>query len=316
MTAPTETMKSEKQIPLDKVVGEFDALFETDRLDKDPAMSRFLPKVYDAIGFDWKTFFEPEFCQRFNGVMIKGLENVGSIFCAAFPASEVLQQFMEQSTLGDVLFLHHPINMECGNPGETTGKGFLAIDPKMLQAIKDKDLTVYTCHAPMDCISEIGTNAAIVTALKAQVVKEFLPYGNGNAGRIAIIEPVDLESFQKQVMQIFNIPKLDLAGKKVDRVTKVAIVAGGGDDIDAMQEAEREGCDVYLTGEIHSYHSGEWGEENTKKVDAYATTSSMALVGVSHAASEFLVMKTQMVPWIEKNLGISAVAIPQSEWWR
>lgn len=311
-----ETMKNERQLPLDKVIGELNILFETDKLDKDPAMSQFLPRAYEASSFDWRSFFDTEFCQRFNGVMIRGAENVGCVFFASFPTPEVLQQFIDRSEGGDVLFIHHPIDLECGNPGETLGRGFLPIAPETLQAIKDKGLTVYACHAPMDCTSEIGTNGAIVSALGATVDKEFLPYGNGNAGRIVTVPTTDFGTFQKEIMRIFDISKLDVAGKKIDSITKVAIVSGGGDDVEAMKEAESNGCDVYLTGEIHSYHSGEWGRENTEKVNAYAATSNMALVGISHSASEFLVMKLQMVPWVEQTLRLRSVAIPQSEWWR
>lgn len=49
---------------------------------------------------------------------------------------------------------------------------------------------------------------------------------------------------------------------------------------------------------------------------AFAATTSMSLIGVSHAASEFLVMKTQMVDWFTQNCDVKAMTIPYSHWWR
>ncbi|WP_212774330.1 hypothetical protein [Polycladomyces abyssicola] len=48
----------------------------------------------------------------------------------------------------------------------------------------------------------------------------------------------------------------------------------------------------------------------------YVPTTSMSLIGVSHAASEFLVMKTQMRHWFERECGVMTVLLEQSYWWR
>jgi hypothetical protein len=42
----------------------------------------------------------------------------------------------------------------------------------------------------------------------------------------------------------------------------------------------------------------------------------MALLGVSHAAYEFLVMKNHMVEWFRKECGVFAEALPEAHWWR
>jgi hypothetical protein len=41
--------------------------FKVKELDKDPGFSKFIPMVYDPIGFDWKNYFEQDFTKRFNG---------------------------------------------------------------------------------------------------------------------------------------------------------------------------------------------------------------------------------------------------------
>jgi putative NIF3 family GTP cyclohydrolase 1 type 2 len=303
-------------IKLDKIVDALTTLFEVNDLNSDPSMSRFLPTVYNSIDFNWEVFFAPDFVQRFNGLMIRGDQEVANIYCAVFPTPEVISRFISEAQNGDLLFLHHPIDLQCGSPDGIIGQGFLPIDPKDLIKIKEKKCSVYTCHAPMDTNKEIGTNEAIVEALEARVIDEFLPYGNGYAGRICEIESIGTNKLVEKTKKIFSIPQVDFAGKRLNNIRKIAIVAGGGDDMDAMKESEQMSAQAYITGEIHSYHSGEWGKNNTERIDQWAQETKMSLIGVSHAASEFLTMKIQMVPYFRTEFNINADVIQQSIWWR
>ena len=45
-------------------------------------------------------------------------------------------------------------------------------------------------------------------------------------------------------------------------ITKIAIAAGCGDNVYAMEEAEKMGAQAYLTGEVHCHIDNEYGKEN------------------------------------------------------
>jgi hypothetical protein len=47
----------------------------------------------------------------------------------------------------------------------------------------------------------------------------------------------------------------------------------------------------------------------------YAAVSTMSLIGVSHSASEYLVKKTLMKDWFERNFAVETILIPQEKWW-
>ncbi len=83
-----------------------------------------------------------------------------------------------------------------------------------------------------------------------------------------------------------------------------------------MQEAEQAGCDLYLNGEIGHHVQHEYYAARRAEVREFANNTTMALIGVSHAASEFLVMETKMKTWFIENAGIQAVTIPEKHWWR
>jgi putative NIF3 family GTP cyclohydrolase 1 type 2 len=301
---------------LSELVGQLDTFFAVKKLQTDPAMSVFLPQVYNAIDFDWQSFFEPDFTSRFNGLMIKGNSPVSTVFCAVFPTPEIIEKFIITARCGEMLFLHHPIDMEAGIPGQRMGAGFLPINPDHLEKIKAKGLSIYACHAPLDTHDKVGTNTAIVEALGGTLIDSFFPYGSGFAGRICEIDPLNTDALIGRLKIIFDVPFLDFAGVKKTKITRLGIIAGGGDDAEMMNYVEGKNCQALLTGEIHTYHSGEWGKENNSKIEKYSQETKMSLIGVSHASSEFLVMKTQMIPYIENTFNLKAEVIPQSIWWR
>ena len=60
-----------------------------------------------------------------------------------------------------------------------------------------------------------------------------------------------------------------------------------------MALAERLGAQVYLTGELHVRIDGDYGRRKFADVRAFGGTG-MTLIGVSQAASEHLVIETQL----------------------
>lgn len=299
---------------LSQVVNALDSFFKVKELKKDPSMSRFVPMVYKQ-NHKWKKTFEPDFQKRFNGLMVIGADKIQTVFTASFPHDEILQKFISQSATGDLLFLHHPIPLESGDPKGNLGRGFLPINSILFQKIIKMKLSIYSCHAPLDYNQNISTNRAIAQALQATIESKFLPYGNGHAALIAIINPISTVGLITKLKQIFGIPYVDFAGKNLDRITKIGIVAGGGDEVEYSQMSREKGAQAYITGEIFSHYNSEWGKQNTAKLQEYAKTVDISMIGVSHAASEFLVMKTQIPEWFKEKYEISVIPLAQSKWW-
>ncbi len=105
---------------------------------------------------------------------------------------------------------------------------------------------------PLDCHDEIGTNASIVRAFHARVKKGFVQYGLGFAGRIGDIMPIGLDELVSKGKEFFSVERVEVGGAKPASITQVAIVAGGGDDVEYMEEAERLGAQVYISGEWYT----------------------------------------------------------------
>ncbi len=278
-------------------------------------MREWVPRVYAAAGYDYTQKFEPGFCSKYNGLMLRSGSYVEKIFCSAFAAPDVLQRILDSKVHDAMLFLHHPVDLE------VCGAGFLPIPLDVISALEQRRISIYSCHAPLDCHAQIGTNAAIVQALGVKVEKEFVRYGIGYAGRIGTMEVQDTDLLLKRIRDIFCVSRLEVGGCLTSEVKRIAIVAGGGDEIGHLRQVQENSCDMYLTGEWYPRYTPQ--DEDVRlhvarlkeEIASFTQNLKMVLVGVSHAASEHLVMKTQMKEYFEKK-GLSVEAVPQRDWWR
>jgi hypothetical protein len=204
---------------------------------------------------------------------------------------------------------------------EVAGAGFLPIPPQDLEALKANGISIYACHAPLDCHDEIGTNASIVEAFQVQVEQSFAQYGHGFAGRVGAVTPVHLDELIARGKKVFGVGRVEVGGAEPPSITRVAIVAGGGDDVELMEEAEALGAQAYITGEWYTRtmpsekSERAWAEANRAACQAYAKSTGMALLGFSHAATEFLVMVVQMSGYFQRK-GLPVECLAQSDWWR
>jgi len=281
----------------------------------DPAMKHWIPKACARTDYDYREVFEAQFCDKYNGLMLNAGEDVKRVFCSAFATPDVMKSIFDSSTTDALLFLHHPLDME------VCGAGFLPIPWSVLAELKKRRVSVYSCHAPLDCHDEIGTNTAIVQALGVSVEKSYIEYGIGYAGRIGTIEREETPPLLKKIREIFGVSRLEVGGCLNAEVKRVAIVAGGGDEPQYLKQARDNSCDMYLSGEWYPRYTPEDDEGKERvarmneEISEFSRNSRMILVGVSHAASEYLVMKTQMKNYFEEK-GLPTTAIRQRNWWR
>jgi hypothetical protein len=98
-------------------------------------------------------------------------------------------------------------------------------------------------------------------------------------------------------------------------IARIAVIAGGGGDVEFYREADRLGADCLIAGEVTSKIDNDLGRRRQAEIDDYLLTTDLVAIGLSHAGSEYLVM-TEIAPFIERHLGILAEAVPESNWWR
>jgi putative NIF3 family GTP cyclohydrolase 1 type 2 len=301
---------------LQTLVDDLDRLFDLAGAPPDIAMSRYVPRVYAEAGVDWRRWATPGFAEKFNGLMIRGRPHVGQVFAACFPSEEVLDQWLALARPGDLLVTHHPIDVRNGHPDGRWAQGFVPIGSHHLAAITGRKLSLYAMHAPMDTSLEVGTAAAIVEALGGTVEDGFWPYGKGFAGLLCRVPPLSSAELVAAAGRIFKVDPVEVAGPQRPVIERIAVVGGIADKVDEMAAAEQSGAQAWLTGEIHVRIEGEYGRRKYADVRAFAARTTMTLVGVSHAASEQLVLRTQLSRWFAGRHGLQPHLLDEPQWWR
>jgi len=81
-----------------------------------------------------------------------------------------------------------------------------------------------------------------------------------------------------------------------------------------MASAENLGVQAYISGEIFNRIDNDYGRSRYSDVKSYIEKTKLSLIGVSHAASEYLVMKIQMQQFMKDNFDITTILLPMKKW--
>ena len=297
----------------------------TARLD-----DRFRPAAFDEHD-GWDFAFGPGeraallkraaagFAATFNGLMLAPAAGAGTpvdrAYLLVFPHQVLLERVIagerERGSPGAVLFTHHVADFE------TSDRGFLSIPAAQLDALRAANVAVYVLHAPLDCHPEISTSGALVDGLGLRRVGSFAPYVGGLSGVVGEQAPEPFGAFAERVRALCELPRLNAAQvRHVGRhVGRVAVIAGGGDDIESLTQAAETGADTFLTGTWWTPHRSEWADANRAAVRTALPSIPMNLLGASHDASELVVLRDRVAPLLA-GWGLEVRVVRQEDHWR
>lgn len=265
-----------------------------------------------------RSFGSPTFRATFNGAILPAPGRDVEIQRAhllVFPEASLVDQVIahEQAnpTRGAVIVTHHPVDME------TSRRGFLPIPSDQLARLRELQIGVIVLHAPLDCHPEISTSSALCEALGLRRLRTFAPYTAGDCGVVAEAPGETFSRFAERVRVACELPSflgeaLRFSGRAVHRV---AIVAGGGDDVDYLRQANKLGADTYLAGHWWTPHDGAWCEDNRAAIRRALPKIDMNLISASHDGSELVVFRDRLLPMFE-SMGFQSTLWRQDDHWR
>ena len=259
----------------------------------------------------------PTFQACFNGLLNGPDEDreFERVYLAVFPEESLLDHIIAEERSrgcpGAVVLTHHPCDME------TSCRGFIPIPEYQLVQLSEAKIALYVLHAPLDCHAEISTSGALADGLGLKRTDVFAPYVGGHAGVIGEQAPERFGVFADRVKQLCEIPYFapEQVRSNGQMVSRVAIVAGGGDDLVDLVEAEELGADTFLAGHWWTPHEGKWADDNRKNIAEALAGFSMNLLSASHDGSELVVFRDRLAPLAE-SWGIEAVLVRQADHWR
>ncbi|MBN1201536.1 MAG: Nif3-like dinuclear metal center hexameric protein [Anaerolineae bacterium] len=286
----------------------------------------FEVQAYDESGF-WSgilaanmpvyhRFAEADFVQgSWNGLMLCSTEEIDRVYLIVFPDQAVLDTILalelERGAPGAMIFAHHPADFE------ESGRGFLAISEAQLEALREHNISYYSCHAPLDCHQELSTVIALADAIKLHDWEPFAPHHGGLEGVHGRVHNISFGKFAEHLAEVSELPyirynQIRFNGQPVERV---AVIPGGGDDPGHLEQVRDLGCDTFVTGYWWLVGDYEYAAQQREAMRALVPRLPMNLIGTSHYASEMVVMRDQLPGWF-RNAGIEAKFIKQPDPWR
>jgi dinuclear metal center YbgI/SA1388 family protein len=188
-----------------------------------------------------------------NGLQIEGVDEIKKICFAVSATRDSIQEAVRMKA--DALIVHHGLFWKFHGV-RTITKTF---GKRVIPLIKN-DINLYGYHLPLDAHIEVGNAAAVANKME---LTDLRPFGDhkgmptGVKGKFK--SPLKASELQEKLKKILNHDVILASDDETKEISNIGIITGGanGDWI----QAQKEGLDAYLTGEIseHDWHEAREG---------------------------------------------------------
>ncbi len=295
---------------------DLDAFFGVDAV-RDDDWTEIFDVVYETP--TWKEYVEPRWMERWNGLMLKGGDDVTCVATCVFPSDALFARLAP----GTFLFTEHPID-------DATGDVFAPWSRASFERARAEGISVYTAHAPLDHHPEVSPSLLIAGALGLSSTEPFFPTTADLPGGAGVIGDSDLDVAALAArlkatlgddipVRIVGAPIAARADGGVGRgpvaraaaaraAGRVAVVAGGGADVAPLEQALARGCTTYVTGNAASPCRIPFVRALHDAFRARAAAAGIAVVDGTHYGTE-KPAQLAMAEWFRAR-GLDAVFEP------
>jgi putative NIF3 family GTP cyclohydrolase 1 type 2 len=245
----------------------------------------------------WRAFAEPGYEGRWNGLVVRGAEDVVRAATCVFPSDSIIAS-LEPRTL---LFSEHPIAFE------DDVEGFAPLARESFECLVETGSSFYHVHAPLDQHPEVAPSRLVAGGLGLRELEEYFPIAEGIPGGAAIAGDSDLalEELADRLRSYLGpeIP-VDVVTRPREAAGRVAVVAGGGAERRILEASLERGCRTYVTGGALTRCRLDFVQESAREFRALADEAGVAVVDATHYGLE-KPPQLAMVAWFER-LGLPA----------
>ncbi len=221
-------------------------------------------------------FLTENFKQRSMGLVCDFNKEITRVYTAVFPSDKVMQEILDSGVKDALLFVHHPSVWDIRKAPNV----FYQMNKDLLQQFKEKGISIYNLHVPLDNFGEYSTSKTLADALGITNLRPCSPYEGGLAGVIGETKCKTIKELQDVFEKAIghNVGVYHYGDEKIEN-GKVVVVAGGGNEVDYLKEAFDEGVKVVITG-ISSRNP------HSEKDHAYEEKQRINVLGGTHYSTE------------------------------
>ncbi|OGI11587.1 hypothetical protein A3K64_01710 [Candidatus Micrarchaeota archaeon RBG_16_36_9] len=208
-------------------------------------------------------FLSGSFKKRSMGLVCDFATEINKVYTAVFPSKPVLRRILNDGTHDAMLFVHHPSIWDIRKAPEV----FQQMDRGLLQQFKDQRISIYNLHVPLDNFGKYSTSVTLAKALGIKSEKPFAPYFGSLAGVFGRIDLERVQNLRERFEEVMGhkVSLYNYGGSKIKDKT-VAVVAGGGNSVEVLEEIAKAGVNTFVTGitvkNDHSQKAHDFSKEN------------------------------------------------------
>jgi putative NIF3 family GTP cyclohydrolase 1 type 2 len=165
-------------VKLGDVVAGLDAYFRVPDVRNDDWSRGFEHCYPDPY---WREYAEPGYEERWNGLMVRGGEEIERAATCVFPSDRIVPG-LEPRTL---LFSEHPVDL-------ADEPGFLPLARETFETMREREISFYHAHAPLDMHPQVSPSRLCANGVGLEDLAEYYPIADGITGGAAIIGDSDL----------------------------------------------------------------------------------------------------------------------------
>jgi putative NIF3 family GTP cyclohydrolase 1 type 2 len=229
--------------------------------------------------YQYMTELEPYFCDNFKtrsmGLVCDFTETINRVFTAVFPTEKVIRQILESSG-NAMLFTHHTCNWDL----KKSPNGFYNMDAALLEKLREKQISIYCLHVPLDNYSEYSTSKTLADSLDIETVKPFVDYFGALCAVIGKTKCRTVSELQTKYSQaVGHETKLYRYGNSEIKNGIVAVAAGGGNQPFVLQELVENNIHTLVTGITLK-------NDVSAEAHEFAEKNGINMIGGTHYSSE------------------------------
>ena len=264
-----------------------------DRLERDFISENMRDNWAKYMG-ELEEYLSPNFKERSMGLVCDFTNEINKVYSAVFPTKEILQSIIDDGATNAMLFLHHPSIWD-----SRRAKPFYQMDKELLAKLRENRVSIYNLHVPLDNFSEYSTSKTLADVLDIEIEKPFKEYCGALSGVIGKTNCKTVEELHDKFSKVLgHDTSLYLYGDIAIKDGRIAIEAGGGNNIDTVSEMVENKVDVLITGISAN-------NEDCSEVHELERKSRINVLGGTHYSTEKFACQ-KMCTYFEKLGLVSA----------
>jgi putative NIF3 family GTP cyclohydrolase 1 type 2 len=213
------------------------------RLDADFELEKCNEVDWDMS--DLGDYITESFKKTRMGLVLDNTKSIDKVYTAVFPSEEVIRRLLDADERDILLFTHHPMIWD----PSIEGRPFKHIPYELLGELKEKRISYYAIHVPLDRNGPYSTTVSLAKAVGVERDRDFFNYFGALVGVMGRTAKSSLSEFAEGVKNtVGHRVKVWRYGSEEIKDSQVAVVAGGGCEPEIAGEIAEAGLNTYLTG--------------------------------------------------------------------